>query len=423
MRNTSIAKTPPMGWNSFDCFGWSVNEREVLENAEYMAKNLLPFGWNTVVVDFIWAMPGASDDPNPHQTSDFEPRLNMDEFGRLLPAEDRFPSSRGGLGFRPLSDRVHSMGLKFGIHIMRGIPRQAVSVNARICDSNARAADIADTNSVCPWLNHMYGLNMSADGAQEYIDSLFALYTDWGVDYIKIDDLSYPYYAREIEGYSQAAANCGRDMVVSTSPGETPLSRGSHIREHANMWRVSGDFWDEWRALKAQFKRLDDWSAYRSEGCWPDADMLPLGRICLRGPMGSARRTRFSPIEQRTLMTLWAMARSPLMLGANMPDLTKEELELLTNERVLCINQHSTGNAAVRTTDTDAVWRASLGDKEAAALFNLSDVDALVSVNVNDVFMQKRSGALDPWTGEREQLGDRIACKLRPHESKLLIAE
>lgn len=411
-----------MGWNSFDCFGWSVNEREILDNACYMRDNLARFGWNTVVVDFIWAMPGASDNPNPHQSADFSPRLHMDKFGRLLPDEARFPSARGGRGFAGLAEQIHAMGLKFGIHIMRGIPRQAVAANTPVFASAARAKDIADTDSVCPWLNHMYGLNMSAQGAQDYIDSLFALYAAWGVDYIKIDDLSYPYSADEVEGYARAIKRCARHIIMSASPGETPLNQGAHISRHANLWRVSGDFWDNWQALKAQFKRMDDWTPYRSDGHFPDADMLPLGKICLRGPMGAERRTNFTRDEQITLMTLWSIARSPLMLGSNLTDNTDEDLELLTNKSVIDINQYSKNNRALRTTIYDAVWRADMADAEVLALFNLSDAPRAVSVSASDAFSARHSAAYDAWSGETLSINDEIAYTLAPHAAKLIVA-
>ena len=111
-----IAKYPPMGWNSWDCYGAAVTEADVRRNAQYMAAHLKPFGWEYVVVDIQWYQPTAVN----HQYEPFS-SLTMDEYGRLQPALNRFPSAEGGKGFKPLADYVHSLGLKFGIHIMRGM--------------------------------------------------------------------------------------------------------------------------------------------------------------------------------------------------------------------------------------------------------------------------------------------------------------
>ncbi|MBQ6712499.1 MAG: hypothetical protein IJN28_01755, partial [Selenomonadales bacterium] len=177
-----IAKTPPMGWNSWDCYGPAVNEATVRANAEFMAKHLKQYGWDYIVVDIQWSQPTATN-------HDYHPftELCMDEYSRLIPAENRFPSSAGGKGFAPLAEYVHSLGLKFGIHIMRGIPRQAVHQNTPIKGSDKTARQIAKTSSICQWNTDMYGVDPEKDGAKAYYDSIFELYAEWGVDFIKID--------------------------------------------------------------------------------------------------------------------------------------------------------------------------------------------------------------------------------------------
>ena len=125
--NNGLAQIPPLGWNSWDCYGTTVREEEVKANADFMATRLAQFGWNYVVVDIQWYEPNA-------QAHGYRENAELitDGFGRLLPAINRFPSAANGAGFKPLADYVHSLGLKFGIHIMRGIPRQAVRQNLPI---------------------------------------------------------------------------------------------------------------------------------------------------------------------------------------------------------------------------------------------------------------------------------------------------
>lgn len=371
MRKKLIA--PPMGWNSFDCFGWSVTEKEFLENVDYMAEHLLKYGWEYAIVDFCWYTPGMSSSPNPNQDENYCPRLHMDEYGRLLPDEKRFPSSVGGKGFKWLADYVHSKGLKFGIHIMRGIPRQAVTERTPVKGTGITADQIANKNSTCEWLNYMYGIDMNKEGSQEYIDSLFELYEEWNIDFIKIDDLSYPYHDKEIEGYSRAIAKSKREIVFSTSPGATDLDFGNHISRYADMWRISPDFWDDWKYLYRNFELLRNWSKYRSDSAFPDADMLPLGRLSKRGPMYEERYSRFTSDEKITLMALWCMAKSPLFYGGNLPENTKAELILLQNGELLRINQKSFDNREILFENGLSVWYARDEKQKYLGFFNTTD--------------------------------------------------
>src|SRR4051812_11347569 len=212
------APTPPMGWNSWDSYGTTVREDQVKANTDAMARDLARHGWQYIVVDIQWYEPNA-------QGHDYAPgaRLAMDEYGRLIPAVNRFPSSANGAGFKPLADYVHSHGLKFGIHIMRGIPRQAVEQNLPIKDKPYHAADIAAKDNGCRWNPDMWGVDTTKPGAQAYYDSIAELYASWGVDFIKADDMgSHLYQPAEIKALSQAMRKTGREMVLSISPGPTP---------------------------------------------------------------------------------------------------------------------------------------------------------------------------------------------------------
>lgn len=347
-----LAVTPPMGWNSWDCYGASVTEGELLANARYMKEHLLQYGWEYVVCDIQWYEPSADSS----EYHDFVP-LCMDEYSRLIPAEGRFPSAAGGRGFGVIAEQIHEMGLKFGIHIMRGIPRQAVHGNTRIKGSKAGARDIAQRFSVCSWNTDMYGIDGFAIGAQAYYDSIFELYAEWGVDFVKVDDIcntffspQNPYSAEyEIEMIRAAIDKCGRNIVLSLSPGPAEVEREKHLSQNANMWRMTGDFWDRWEDLYVMFEKCKIWSPYVKEGCWPDCDMLPLGHIAIRGAehgMG-ARYTKFTREEQQTMMTLWCIFRSPLMFGGNLCDNDEWTNSLLTNEEVLRLLGHSYGAAEV----------------------------------------------------------------------------
>ncbi|NLZ09604.1 MAG: hypothetical protein GXY31_08800 [Bacteroidales bacterium] len=346
----NFASTPPLGWNSWDIFGTTVTEQQIKEQADAMAKHLLPAGYIYLTVDIQWYEPESKR----HYYKPGAP-LTMDEYGRLTPGLKKFPSAANGKGFKPLADYVHSKGLKFGIHIMRGIPRQAVEKNLPVFGSNVRAADIALTGSTCPWNPDMYGVDATKEEGRAYYRSIIEMYAGWGVDYIKVDDIARPYdnvQKAEIEAIREAIDHTGRPIVLSLSPGATPVSAGDHVMHHANLWRITDDFWDRWDLLYAMFERLDVWTSYRGPGHFPDADMLPLGVIDFGRP------ANFTKAEQYTLMSLWAIGRSPLIFGGDMTRLDTFTKELLTNPDVLKVNQHSTNNRQISRDNDLIVWAA-----------------------------------------------------------------
>lgn len=358
------AERPPLGWNSWDIFGTTVTESQVREQAEGMVEHLLPSGYNLLTVDIQWYEPNAKGHI-------YQPgaELEMDGHGRLLPAVNRFPSAKGGQGFKPLAKFVHAKGLQFGIHIMRGIPRQAVERNTPVLGSESRAQDIVVRSSTCAWNPDMYGVDATKQGGQAYYDSLFALYAEWGVDFVKVDDISRPYdeiQKAEIEAIRKAIGKTGRKIVLSLSPGATPVDKGPHVMVHANMWRITDDFWDRWGLLHAMFERVDAWTPFRGPGHWPDADMLPIGVIDF------GRSTHFTRDEHYTLMSLWAIARSPLIFGGDMTKLDAFTKEMLTNPEMLEVNQNSTNNKQISRNDDLIVWAADApgGRDKYVALFN-----------------------------------------------------
>jgi hypothetical protein len=332
-----------------------------------MAEVLLPHGWQYLVVDIQWYEPS----PSGHAYRDGAP-LHMDPYGRLLPAPNRFPSAEGGLGFAPLATYVHGLGLKFGVHLMRGIPRLAVERNLPVLNTSVRAQDIADRSSVCPWNPDMFGVDLRRPGAQAYYDSVFHLFASWGVDYVKVDDIARPYHDHEpeIEAIRAAIDKTGRPMVLSLSPGETAITAAGHVERHANLWRISDDFWDNWMSLREQFARVAKWNAHRRPGNWPDADMLPFGVLDL-----GRRCTRFTMDEQRTVMALWSIVRSPLMFGGDMTQLDPFTRELLTNDEVLAVNEHCENSALLFDNEGLIGWVADVpGSADRyLALFNARD--------------------------------------------------
>ncbi|MGD9555572.1 MAG: glycoside hydrolase family 27 protein [Mangrovibacterium sp.] len=397
----SWAQTPPMGWNSWDCYGPTVEEHEVKANADYMAEKLKSFGWEYVVVDIRWFV--ENDKAGGYNQTD--PRYVIDEYGRYLPAVNRFPSAAGGKGFKALADYIHAQGLKFGIHIMRGIPKVAVEQKMPVLGADGITADqIYSTELQCQWLRDNYTI-ADKPGAQEYYNSIFDLYATWGIDFVKVDDLSRPYHRGEIELIRNAIDQCGRPMVLSTSPGETPVEAAGHVREHANMWRMVDDVWDTWPHIAHLIDVAQKWYPSIATGTWPDCDMIPLGHISIRGERGEDRMTRLTRDEQYSLMTLFTIFKSPLMFGGDLPGNDAFTLSLLTNKEVLRMHRESTdvrqlfnenGHVVItsRNPHTGEVY---------LALFNLSDggQPADVSVDLALTGVDSECTVTDMWTGEK----------------------
>jgi len=420
-----LAPTPPMGWNSYDAYCGDVTEPEVKANADYLAQHMARLGWNYVVIDYYWYF-SHTDVSDNQDTWGF----NMDGYGRLVPAPNRFPSSAHGQGFKPLADYVHSRGLKFGIHIMRGIPRAAVEKNLPILGTSAHAKDVADTGNACNWSTAMYGVDVSKPAGQAYYESIVALYAKWGVDYIKADDMSSAekparenYHGPEIAALHRAIVKSGRPIVLSLSPGPAPLAQAAHLKENANLWRISDDFWDNWESLAKQFALCRAWAPYIEPNHWPDADMLPLGRLRIRGYKDPVRQTNFTPLEQRTHLTLWAIFRSPLMMGGDLPTLDAATLELLTNPEMLTVDQHSTHNRELFTRGNQVAWTADApGARDKfLAVFNLQDwTPAEVTVRWTELGLSGKCAVRDLW--EKKDLGvvnAKFSPRIAPHGAGL----
>lgn len=420
------APTPPMGWNSWDCYGTTVTEEEVLANARSVRDHLLPSGWDTIVVDIAWYDPTARS----HGYNDDAP-VALDAYGRQLPAQNRFPSAVGSTGFTALADAIHAMGLRFGIHVMRGIPRKAVQQNLPVEGTAWTAVEIANQADTCSWNPDNFGLDHGHPGAQAFYDGQVAQFARWGVDFLKVDDMQAPYHGDEISAYATAIARSGREIVLSLSPGTNlATTHIEHLQANANMWRISDDLWDRWEDVHAQFARLARWAPFQRSGGWADADMLPLGRIGLRAERGEPRDSGLTPAEQQTLLTLWVMGLSPLMMGGDLPSTDKATLERLANPALSRILATTTDNREIIREPKNSgageaiVWTAKTNDSHIVAVFWTGESERELTVAVSSVVGLAAAGeqwiSRDLWEQSPSQnleldAEGRFACVVPPH--------
>ena len=420
-----LAATPPMGWNSWDSFGESVSEANVRANAKWMAEHLKNSGWQYVVVDMGWYVTNHSAGSNAENAE-----FSLDAYGRFTPAVNSIPSAAQDAGFKPLGDYIHSLGLKFGIHILRGIPKEAVKKNLPIAGTSFHAADAADTSDTCPWNPFNYGLDASKPAAQAYYDSIAQQYAGWGVDFLKVDCIAdHPYKGDEIRMLSDALRKTGRPIVLSLSPGPASLDKAEELSKYAQMWRISDDVWDLWHSdkqfpsgIENQFARAAKWASVSGPGHWPDADMLPLGRLEPVAGWENPRATRLTHDEQRTQLTLWSIFRSPLMMGGNLTLCDEWTTALLTNDEVLAVDQHSTGNHAAVSTEKTALWvaRSESGDGHYVAVFNLDSVPRTLKYSWKEAGLPEgKYHVRDLWEHRKLASMEALTVMLRPHASAL----
>jgi hypothetical protein len=426
----NLAATPPMGWNSWDSYGFTINEADYRANAKVLS-SLKRHGWEYAVIDMGWYM--AKPDGKDRPAREFQ----IDSNGRLIPTLVRFPSADGGAGFKPLADWVHSRGLKFGIHIMRGIPRGAVEANTPIAGSSFHATDAADTSDSCGWDDGNWGIRDNAAG-QAYYDSVIRLYAEWGVDFLKVDCIAdHPYKPTEIRQIARAIKKSGRPIALSLSPGPTQLQHADEVARYAQMWRISNDIWDGWRfpsdtaadaypsGVAGQFDRLAEWSPHARRGSWPDADMLPFGSLAPKPGLGEPRMSRLTADEERTQFSLWAIARSPLMLGTNLAQLDPFTRSLVTNSKIIAVNQTAWESHPLAELPPGfehvRVWTARAGSPRKPmryiAFFNVKDEPTQLSATWKQLGIEGTHSALELWSGTKLPANGRINVTLAAHGS------
>jgi alpha-galactosidase len=422
-----LAPRPPMGWNSWDAYGLTITEPQFRDNVSVLAKTLKPFGWQYAVIDEGWFLKNPQDIKTPERLI-----YEVDENGRYNPVPERFPSAivdGKNEGFRALGEYVHAQGLQFGIHVVRGIPREAVKQNLRVANSHFHARDVADASDPCPWDPTNWGVRDTPAG-QAWYDSLLDQYAGWGVDFIKVDCISdHPYKPAEIRMIHKAIVKTGRPIVLSLSPGPTSPGIVQELVSYAQMWRISDDLWDFWkntrhapRSVYDQFELAAAWAPYAHAGTWPDADMLPLGYLGPDPGDGEARQTRLTQGEQRMMITLWCIMRSPLIVGANLTELDDWTTSLLTNRDVLDVNQYAHDQRQVAREGNTVAWTAA-GKNGVLylALFNLNDRDK--SIARTYAFYNLPSGSYSSrelWSNEDRGRSDSISVTLPPHSCILL---
>lgn len=412
-----IAPTPPLGWNSFDSYGVYLHEKAAMENLEAMGKHLEPYGYEYFVIDNGWfgeykLKPGTLYPLEKHAAD-----VRLNEYGHVVPSKTYFPG-----GLTRITKRCHELGLKFGIHMMRGIPRKAYDMNLPIKGTSFKARDIADIEpkNNCTWCTYNYGVDMSKPGAQEWYDGLIQHLADMGVDMIKYDDIV-PYPA-EVEAVAKAIQKTGKPILLSLSPGNKASPDAIKSFQKAQMLRVTQDVWDHAHYIDDCFDAWNKWRGKESENFWIDMDMIPFGQLLMMSPKkemqgeggekavrlaghGYRRWQQFSQEQMFTFITLRALSASPLMVGGDLPTMDGFSLRLLTDPDMLACNQNGVMGRRVSQNDGIEVWQTpEKGGKKNGwvGVFNRTDRLKTFSLTPAGIGLDSDTKVHNIWKGRKE---------------------
>lgn len=426
MKSKPLALTPPMGWNSFDSYGVYLHEKAAYANLEAMAEKLKTHGYEYFVIDNGWFGEYALQEGTIYPAEKHAHDIRINEYGHFLPSQVYFPG-----GLKPIADRAHELGLKFGVHLMRGIPRKAIEQNLPILGTKYTARDIANTDPEenCKWCTYCYGVDMTKPGAQEWYDGLIRHIADMGVDMIKYDDIV-P-HPDEVAAVAKAIEKTGKPILLSLSPGGSVDPDAIDFFRLANMLRVTNDVWDEQHYIDECFAAWRKWQGKEQPGFWIDMDMIPFGQLQLMSPpsknskkdvmskgdvalagKGVHRQCQLTKPQMETFITMRALAASPLMMGGDLPTLDDFSLMLITDPEMLACNQNGVMGSLMLEKDGLETWKTNkrgADDEGWLGVFNRLDGKTEFVLTPERLGLESTEYSLyDVWRDDKKSFGQTI---------------
>lgn len=388
----TIVLTPPMGWNSWNCWGASVSQEKVMSSARALVdKGLRDHGWSYINIDDGWQGKRGG------------------EFTAIQP-NAKFPD------IKALADNLHQMGLKFGIY----------STPWKVSYGGHAGSYADNADGTYEWIKsgrHDENFKIRRDGdnsggplagpgSYSFVKNDVAQWVAWGVDYIKYDWS--PIDLPRVKELHDALQGADRDIVYSLS-NSTPYQFAEEISRDSNAWRTTGDIVDFWGSASAIGFNQDKWAAYTRPGHWSDPDMLVVGQV----GWGSPHPSNLSPDEQYTHMSLWSLLAAPLLIGCDLAAMDDFTLSLLTNDEVIEVNQDALGKQGVCVTQRGdlRVYAKPLEDGSVAVgLFNLGQQTAEVTAEWGEVKLQGRQRVRNLWTQKDiGEFNDKFSASVPSH--------
>lgn len=413
-----ITKTAPMGWNSFDCYGRYTYEQDVRKNIDYMAEHLKSFGYEYIITDIGWYGMFHYDYegqkyPSERHASD----VCLDEYGRYVSSEKMYPGT-----VKEMCRYAHEKGLKFGVHLMRGVPRKAVELKLPIKGTEYTCDMIANTDDTCVWCHYNYGIDMKKPGAYEYYKSVIELMEEWEIDFIKYDDITG--FPEEVNAVARAIEEIKRPMVLSLSPGGDTREQFMSAYTKANMLRITEDIWDNQESIDQVFDRMKTFYKYQNDDFYIDLDMLSIGHLMLCRPreqfsdgsgnalisgQGLERMCALTAPQQKTFMTIRALCASPLMIGSDLPTMGEEAYMLVTNKDMIDCNQRTKKYFPVEAEEGILIWKSDAGY---VGIFNTDAKRKICRISAEKLGLGKDTSVKDVWTSENSVLTEETEIEL-----------
>jgi hypothetical protein len=416
---------PVLGWSSWSFFRRS-SDAAVDEAAARALKStgLEKLGYRYVNQDDFWYQCPGRQGPN------------VDRFGRWITRPAKFPPGPGGEnGIQVVASYVHSLGEKFGIYVTPGISDQAVAKNTPILGTKYTADEIATTDRQFNYnCGGMTGINYSAPGAQAYVNSIVSEYASWGVDYIKLDGISDNNIA-DIQAWSNAIRTVGRPMELDITEGNYSITLGPTLNEYANQWEYTSDIENyggkgltDYANVARRFKTLALWEpAYGGKifDGYNDFDSVEVGNcknnVGYSNPYGSVDYPQGDGLtlnQRKTVLSLWSLAASPLILGTNLTELCQTDVNLLKNQSVLAVDQDGVDSSMITSSPTEEVIaKTESGGDVAVGLFNTTAAPETISTTASAIGLPTTGSyqLTDLWTHQASTSGNTITATVPPH--------
>ncbi|MFF7982912.1 alpha-galactosidase [Streptomyces sp. NPDC007901] len=405
------ANRPAMGWSSWSFVRRQPTEAKIEAQADALASSgLRDHGFVYVNLDDFWQKCDSNG-------------FVVDSYGRWTADTAKFPS-----GIKAVADYVHSKGLKFGFYVTPGIAKNAVLKNTPIEGTSYHAKDIADTSKTEKNYNckNMYYIDYGKPGAQEFVNSWARQFASWGVDYLKIDGVG-SQDVPDVQAWDKALRASGRPITFALS-NNLPIADATTWRGLANSWRTQGDVecycgpgdngsgypLTDWSHVSKRFDSAASWQPYAGPGGWNDLDSLEIGNGDQVGLTADQRRSHF---------TLWSMAAAPLLLGTDLTHLDSVDKAMLTNDRLIGVDQDGVAAKRIVSSGVKQVWSKKESDGQyVVALFNTgTSGNSTVSVDWSQVGFTGSGDVTDLWSGSHKGvIANSYSATLRPGETRLI---
>ncbi|KOV62263.1 alpha-galactosidase [Streptomyces sp. MMG1121] len=402
---------PAMGWSSWSFVRRQPTEATIKAQADALVSSgLARHGFVQVNLDDFWQKCDGNG-------------FVVDGHGRWSADPAKFPD-----GIKSLADYVHAKGLKFGFYVTPGIAKNAVLENTPVEGTSYHAKDIADTSKTEKNYNckNMYALDYAKPGAQEFVNSWARQFASWGVDYLKIDGVGSQDVA-DVQAWDEALRATGRPITFALS-NNLPIDHATTWRTLANSWRTQGDvecycgpgpdgsgyLLTDWSHVTKRFDSAASWQPYAGPGGWNDLDSLEIGNGDRAGLSSDQRRSQF---------TLWSMAAAPLLLGTDLTHLDPVDKAMLTNDRLIGVDQDGVAAKRVVNSGAQQVWSKRESDGAyVVALFNTgTSGSAAVGVNWSQIGFTGSGDVTDLWSGAHKgTVAGSYSATLRPGETRLI---